>query len=118
MDEFAVRCTGGARFVTAIDGSGNPTTTTTIDSSGKLSTNSIQLNSAQRGTIASGERSHDVTVVSGVTINTSAMIFVTLMNNPNNIGVKYVERLSDTQFRIHLTGMSRNNMDFGYIVVN
>jgi hypothetical protein len=34
-DEFAVRCTGGARFVTAIDGS-NPTQTMALSSSGYL----------------------------------------------------------------------------------
>jgi hypothetical protein len=35
-NEFAVRCTGGARFVTAIDGSGNPTQTMALSSSGYL----------------------------------------------------------------------------------
>ncbi|MCB0850893.1 MAG: DUF1566 domain-containing protein [Bacteroidetes bacterium] len=33
-NEFAVRATGGVRFVTAIDGSGNPTHTAIIDSQG------------------------------------------------------------------------------------
>jgi len=31
VDEFAVRCTGGARFVAEIDGSGNPTVWTELD---------------------------------------------------------------------------------------
>jgi len=35
-NEFAVRATGGARFVTAIDGFGNPTKTTVITSAGNL----------------------------------------------------------------------------------
>ena len=35
-NEFAVRSTGGVRFVTAIDGSGNPTKTVSIDTSGRL----------------------------------------------------------------------------------
>jgi hypothetical protein len=35
-DEFAVRSRGGVRFVTAVDASGTPTKTTTIDSSGNL----------------------------------------------------------------------------------
>lgn len=36
-DEFAVRATGGVRFVTAIDGSGNPTQTVRIDNTGTVS---------------------------------------------------------------------------------
>jgi len=36
VNEFAVRATGGARFVTAIDGSGNPTKTTVITSAGNV----------------------------------------------------------------------------------
>lgn len=35
-NEFAVRSTGGVRFVTAIDGSGNPTKTISIDTAGRL----------------------------------------------------------------------------------
>jgi hypothetical protein len=35
-NEFAVRCTGGTRFVTAIGVSGNPTQTTALDSAGRL----------------------------------------------------------------------------------
>jgi hypothetical protein len=35
-NEFAARATGGVRFVTAIDGSGNPTATTVIDPNGQL----------------------------------------------------------------------------------
>jgi hypothetical protein len=35
-DEFAVRCTGGTRFVTAVDVSGNPTQTTALDTAGRL----------------------------------------------------------------------------------
>ena len=35
-NEFAVRATGGARFVTAIDGSGNPTQTISMTPSGNL----------------------------------------------------------------------------------
>jgi len=35
-NEFAVRCTGAARFVTAIDGSGNPTQTLALASNGNL----------------------------------------------------------------------------------
>jgi hypothetical protein len=35
-DEFAVRCTGGARFVTGINTSGNPTQTTALDTAGRL----------------------------------------------------------------------------------
>jgi len=36
-NEFAVRATGGVRFVTAIDGSGNPTQSMSIDSAGAIS---------------------------------------------------------------------------------
>ncbi|HRX95861.1 MAG TPA: hypothetical protein P5514_02855 [Bacteroidales bacterium] len=36
INEFAVRATGGVRFVTAIDGSGNPTQTVSIDNTGSL----------------------------------------------------------------------------------
>ncbi|MBK8966652.1 MAG: tail fiber domain-containing protein [Lewinellaceae bacterium] len=36
-NEFAVRATGGVRFVTAIDGSGNPTQTVSIDNTGTVS---------------------------------------------------------------------------------
>ena len=36
-NEFAVRATGGVRFVTAIDGSGNPARTVAIDGTGNLS---------------------------------------------------------------------------------
>jgi hypothetical protein len=35
-DEFAVRCTGGARFVTGVDTSGNPTQTVAIAPSGNV----------------------------------------------------------------------------------
>jgi hypothetical protein len=35
-NEFAARATGGVRFVTAIDGSGNPTATTVIDPNGNV----------------------------------------------------------------------------------
>ena len=35
-DEFAARATGGVRFVTAIDGSGNPTQTVSIDNTGTV----------------------------------------------------------------------------------
>ena len=35
-NEFAVRSTGGARFVTAVDGSGNPTRTVKINGNGEL----------------------------------------------------------------------------------
>jgi len=45
-NEFAVRATGGFRFVTAINGTtGEPTKTTSIDSNGKLSTNSVDATS-------------------------------------------------------------------------
>ena len=74
--------------------------------------------SAQKGTIPTGFRSHDIIVPSGITIGNDAMIFVTIMNNSSNIGVRWVERLSDTQFRIHLTGLSRNDMNIGYFIVN
>ena len=74
--------------------------------------------SAQRTTIPTDVRSHDITVPSGTTIGIDAMIFVTIMNNSSNIGVKWVERLSDTQFRVHLTGLSRNDMNIGYFIVN
>ncbi|MEZ4965138.1 MAG: hypothetical protein R2791_07845 [Saprospiraceae bacterium] len=36
-NEFAARATGGVRFVTAIDGSGNPTETVSIDNTGTVS---------------------------------------------------------------------------------
>ncbi|MEZ4965140.1 MAG: hypothetical protein R2791_07855 [Saprospiraceae bacterium] len=36
-NEFAARATGGVRFVTAIDGSGNPIKTVSIDNTGKVS---------------------------------------------------------------------------------
>lgn len=36
-NEFAVRATGGVRFVTAVDGPGNPTQTVSIDNSGTVS---------------------------------------------------------------------------------
>jgi hypothetical protein len=74
--------------------------------------------SAQRTMIPTGVRSHDITVPTGITIDTNAMIFVTIMNNSSNIGVRWVERLSDTQFKIHLTGLSRNPMNIGYFIVN
>jgi len=45
-NEFAVRATGGFRFVTAVNGTtGAPTKTTSIDSNGKLSTNSVDATS-------------------------------------------------------------------------
>jgi hypothetical protein len=74
--------------------------------------------SAQRGTIPTGVRDHGVTVSSGITIASDAMIFVTLMDNPSNIGVRYVKKESDFTFRIYLTGKSRNDMPFGYFIVN
>ena len=74
--------------------------------------------SAQKGTIPTDVRSHNITVPSGITIGTNAIIFVTIMNNSSNIGVRWVERLSDTQFRVHLTGLSRNDMNIGYFIVN
>jgi hypothetical protein len=45
-NEFAVRATGGFRLVTAVNGAtGAPTKTTSIDSNGKLSTNSVDATS-------------------------------------------------------------------------
>ena len=73
--------------------------------------------SAQRATIPIDVRTHDITVPTGITIDTNAMIFVTLMNNSSNIGVRWVERLSPNKFRVHLTGLSRNVMDIGYFIV-
>jgi len=74
--------------------------------------------SAQRGTIPLGVSQYDVTVPAGIAIRTGAMIFVTLMSDPVSISVKWVERLSDTQFRIYLTGTTTGNVNFGYFVVN
>ena len=74
--------------------------------------------SAQRETIPIDVRTHDITVPAGIAIDNNAMIFVTIMNNSSNIGVRWVERLSDTQFRVHLTGLSRTDMDIGYFIVN
>ena len=73
--------------------------------------------SAQRGTIPSGVSSCIVTVPSGVTIRSAAMIFVTLMSPPN-VSVKWVQRLSDTQFKIWLTGATSSTVAFGYFIVN
>jgi hypothetical protein len=117
-NEFAIRCTGGARFVTDIDGSGNPTAQVSMESEERLKARSLSVDSAQRTTIPTGVRSHDVTVPSGITIGTDAMIFVTIMNNSSNIGVRWVERLSSDQFRVHLTGLSRNDLNIGYCIVN
>ncbi|MCW4032559.1 MAG: hypothetical protein NWF08_04100 [Candidatus Bathyarchaeota archaeon] len=74
--------------------------------------------SAQRATIPTGVRSHDITVPSGITIRSDAMIFVTIMNNSSNIGVRWVQRLSSDEFRVHLTGLSSNDMNIGYFIVN
>jgi len=74
--------------------------------------------SAKKGTIPSGVSQYGVTVPSGIKIRTTAMIFVTLMSNPANVSVKWVERLSDTQFRIYLTGATSSTVAFGYFVVN
>jgi len=73
--------------------------------------------SAQRGTIPSGVSSYVVTVPAGITIRTAAMIFVTLMSPPN-VFVKWVQRLSDTQFKIWLTGTTTGSIAFGYFIVN
>lgn len=59
----------------------------------------------------------DVTV-SGVTIGSGAMIFITLMSNPGDTAVKWIRRLSTTQFRIYLTGTTGSNVAFGYFAVN
>ncbi len=40
-NEFAVRSSGGVRFVTAIDGSGNPTNTVSIDTAGIVTANAF-----------------------------------------------------------------------------
>jgi hypothetical protein len=40
-NEFAARATGGVRFVTAIDGSGNPTQTVDIDNTGTVTANAF-----------------------------------------------------------------------------
>ena len=74
--------------------------------------------SAKKGTIPSGVSQLDVTVPSGITIRSSAMIFVTLMNNSGNVAVEWVKRLSDTQFRIYLTGTTSSTVVFGYFIVN
>jgi len=74
--------------------------------------------SAQRGTIPSGVSQFDVTVLSGIRIRTAAMIFVTLMSSPGGVSVKWVQRLSDTQFRIYLTGATGSSIAFGYFIVN
>ena len=73
--------------------------------------------SAKKGTIPSGVSSYVVTVPAGITIRTAAMIFVTLMSLPN-VSVKWVQRLSDTQFKIWLTGATNTNVAFGYFIVN
>ena len=194
-NEFAVRATGGARFVTAIDGTGAPTRSIVMTPSGNLgvgtstptanihgetglsdpaikgvntgtgvgirgesssgygvigtttsttgkagvygygsgsaigvragSTSGFALlvdgknyfKSAQRGVIPSGASSYVVTVPAGITIRTAAMIFVTLMSAPN-VSVKWVQRLSDTQFKIWLTGTTSSSIVFGYFIVN
>lgn len=137
-NEFAVRCTNGARFVA---GSINPGMKVENTSSGQgiygksnsgigikaESTSGTALHvegnnffkSAKKGTIPTGVREYEVDVSPyGITIASDAMIFVTIMNNPSNIGVKWVERISDTRFKIHLTGLSRNIMNIGWFVVN
>ena len=74
--------------------------------------------SAKKGTIPSGVSQYEVTVPSGVAIGSGAMIFVTLMSNPGGVSVKWVKRLSDTQFRIYLTGATSSKVAFGYFIVN
>ena len=137
-DEFAVRCINGSRFVAGSSnpaikgentGSGNGLYGESSSGNGVYaksnSGNALYVDgknyfkSAQRGTIPSGQRYHDVDLTgSGITISENAMIFVTLMGNTDNIGVKYVERIDSDKFRIHLTGRSRREMSFGYFIVN
>jgi len=74
--------------------------------------------SAQRGVIPSGVSSYVVTVPAGITIRSAAMIFATLMSNPGGVSVKWVQRLSDTQFKIYLTGTTTSTVAFGYFIVN
>jgi hypothetical protein len=71
-NEFAVRCTGGARFVTAIDPSGNPTQTVAISPSGNVGIgtstpeNMLHIGGGATSDVFCGIGPHPNTVVSGV----------------------------------------------------
>jgi hypothetical protein len=69
-NEFAARATGGVRFVTAIDGSGNPTKTVSIDNTGTVTASAfVGDGSGLTGITASGDNLGNHTATQALNLN-------------------------------------------------
>jgi hypothetical protein len=116
-DEFAVRCTNGARFVA---GSSNPGMK--VENTGSGTALHVEgksfFKSAGTGTFSIGQNEKIITVPSGITIGDNSAILVTLNDDSSNIFVLWAKKETDNSFRIRLSGEARDLLRFGYLIID